>query len=442
MPSCVVEETGAGDQIDALFGAVPWQAGLLVGRATAKKHYVLGMVPTPPLPGSEHSPDAADGIKELDAEWVKLHAQRVTNTLPGGLCVLGVYVFCPKDVDTQGPLRRLVFKVAEPSDVDVAEVDTDGVPGKKERIALHICSKSRKTTCRSYEVNDHKSSARPCDWKVQRYITKWQKLSCAVSVNVDTAVPKGSPADGDFKASALRALQPTLDHLRSAQVTLSAGQIDDPASDLPAAPDLQFDTFLPPPPSGAGAGAGAGDATRATPTEGIIRVAGNLAAMAYVPPKSTTGDATTALREDIVRSLVARVVLLCDLFYDEEAAQSGPESIPLSGLPVRLAAPWLADVLVSDYVTADDDLESYTDTVQRFSDIGIKCTPTFTAQEQFADTSKREAAEAAAVACAAGNASTEGSVTTATAPSQAASTGLLAAGIAAAVLAVVYAMFM
>ena len=92
--------------------------------------------------------------------------------------------------------------------------------------------------------------------------------------------------------------------------------------------------------------------------------------MAYVPPKSTTGDATTALREDIVRSLVARVVLLCDLFYDEEAAQSGPESIPLSGLPVRLAAPWLADVLVSDYVTADDDLESYTDTVQRFSDIG------------------------------------------------------------------------
>ena len=62
--------------------------------------------------GDEPSTDPTAGVKALNGDWMKFHAQNVTNTLPGGVCVVGVYVFCPRDVDTQGVLRNLVYKVS------------------------------------------------------------------------------------------------------------------------------------------------------------------------------------------------------------------------------------------------------------------------------------------------------------------------------------------
>ena len=44
MPGCVAEEVGAGLHIDGLYGAVPWQAGLLVGKVR------IVLCCTPPCP--------------------------------------------------------------------------------------------------------------------------------------------------------------------------------------------------------------------------------------------------------------------------------------------------------------------------------------------------------------------------------------------------------
>ena len=41
------------------------------------------------------------------------------------------------------------------------------VDGKlsRERVTLHVCSSTKKLTCRSYDVDDAKGAARPAEWK-------------------------------------------------------------------------------------------------------------------------------------------------------------------------------------------------------------------------------------------------------------------------------------
>lgn len=41
------------------------------------------------------------------------------------------------------------------------------VDGKlaRERVTVHVCSSTKKLTCRSYDVDDAKGAARPAEWK-------------------------------------------------------------------------------------------------------------------------------------------------------------------------------------------------------------------------------------------------------------------------------------
>lgn len=63
------------------------------------------------------------------------------------------------------------------------------------------------------------------------------------------------------------------------------------------------------------------DITTAQST-GSVRFAGTIYAQAFVHSKATHGEAETALKQDIFRTLLARVELLCeDLFLQKEAEQ-------------------------------------------------------------------------------------------------------------------------
>lgn len=157
--------------------------GLLIGQSSAQRDYVAMASRTPPKEGSSGD--------RFDRDWVIEHARQVSRMLPGGLSVLGVFVVSESDAkETLTTLRQLVFSVENlisserlwsPAEDDVTDC-----------VTLHINPKTRKTVCRTFDVKDSKSIAKPADWKYQSGMcSAWITVSCCLNVNICLPLPTG-----------------------------------------------------------------------------------------------------------------------------------------------------------------------------------------------------------------------------------------------------------
>uniref|UniRef100_A0A8C1QXK7 Protein odr-4 homolog n=1 Tax=Cyprinus carpio TaxID=7962 RepID=A0A8C1QXK7_CYPCA len=171
--------------------------GLLAGQSSPQRDFVVLAVQTPHRE-SEGQPKASRGVSpldDIDVEWVTEHAKQVSRMLPGGLCILGLFLVTPPELskDAQNALKRLIFamdkyitkgRLWELSEEDVTD-----------QVTLHICSKTKKTVCKTFDVKDPKSSAKPADWKYQTGVSSsWPMLSCSVAVDVQIPMT-GSSSD-------------------------------------------------------------------------------------------------------------------------------------------------------------------------------------------------------------------------------------------------------
>lgn len=156
--------------------------GLLIGQSSAQRDFIVMASRTPIKEGS------GDGF---DRDWVTEHARQVSRMLPGGLSVLGVFIISETDAkDTLTSLRQLVFSVENltsserlwsPAEDDVTDC-----------VTLHINPKTRKTVCRTFDVKDPKSIAKPADWKYQSGVcSSWITVSCCLNVNIYFSLPPG-----------------------------------------------------------------------------------------------------------------------------------------------------------------------------------------------------------------------------------------------------------
>ncbi|KAM7378762.1 hypothetical protein PAMP_004361 [Pampus punctatissimus] len=156
--------------------------GLLIGQSSTQRDFVVMATRTP-----QREESTALTGNSLDKEWVTEHARQVSRMLPGGLYVLGVFIITDTDAkDSLTSLRQLLFAVENliasdrlwnPADDDVTDC-----------VTLHINPKTRKTVCRTFDVTDPKSMAKPADWKYQSGVcSSWIMLSCCL--NVDILVP-------------------------------------------------------------------------------------------------------------------------------------------------------------------------------------------------------------------------------------------------------------
>uniref|UniRef100_A0A671NEZ9 Protein odr-4 homolog n=1 Tax=Sinocyclocheilus anshuiensis TaxID=1608454 RepID=A0A671NEZ9_9TELE len=162
--------------------------GLLAGQSSPQRDFVVLAVQTPHRE-SEGQPKASRGVSpldDIDVEWVTEHVSRM---LPGGLCILGLFLVTPPELskDAQNALKRLIFamdkyitkgRLWELSEEDVTD-----------QVTLHICSKTKKTVCKTFDVKDPKSSAKPADWKYQTGVSSsWPMVTCSVEVDVQIPV--------------------------------------------------------------------------------------------------------------------------------------------------------------------------------------------------------------------------------------------------------------
>uniref|UniRef100_A0A672T2L7 Protein odr-4 homolog n=1 Tax=Sinocyclocheilus grahami TaxID=75366 RepID=A0A672T2L7_SINGR len=160
--------------------------GLLAGQSSPQRDFVVLAVQTP-YRESEGQPKASRGVSPLDDIDVGVGHRtcQVSRMLPGGLCILGLFLVTPPELskDAQNALKRLVFamdkyitkgRLWELSEEDVTD-----------QVTLHICSKTKKTVCKTFDVKDPQSSAKPADWKYQTGVSSsWPMLICSVEVDV------------------------------------------------------------------------------------------------------------------------------------------------------------------------------------------------------------------------------------------------------------------
>ncbi|TRY56848.1 hypothetical protein DNTS_004115 [Danionella cerebrum] len=179
--------------------------GLLAGQSSPQKDFVVLAVQTPQResevqPESSRGGSALDGI---DVAWLTEHAKQVSRMLPGGLCILGMFLVTAPELskDANNTLKRLIFamekyvtkgRLWDPSEEDVTD-----------RAALHICSKTKKAVCKTFDVKDPKSSAKPADWKYQTGVSSsWPMLICSVELDLQIFL-KGSDSTDKCMKDAL-----------------------------------------------------------------------------------------------------------------------------------------------------------------------------------------------------------------------------------------------
>ncbi|XP_040027744.1 protein odr-4 homolog isoform X1 [Gasterosteus aculeatus] len=167
-------------------------SGLLIGQSSTQREYVVTATRTP-----QREESTASGGNSPDKEWVTEHARQVSRMLPGGLSVLGVFIVTDTDAkDTLTTLRQLVFAVENL--ISSERLWTSAEDDVSDRVVLHVNPKTRKTLCRTFDVKDPKSVAKPADWKYQSGVcSSWSTVSCCVSVDVLLPLPDNPTATED-----------------------------------------------------------------------------------------------------------------------------------------------------------------------------------------------------------------------------------------------------
>ncbi|XP_054066553.1 protein odr-4 homolog isoform X2 [Rissa tridactyla] len=304
----------------------PYVTGLLIGQCSPQRDYVIRAVRTPPKEEQKEE-SIPSKLASIDEEWITTHASQVSRMLPGGLVVLGVFIIATPELSKDSPnaLRKLIFSVEKsltkrrlwkPAEEEVSD-----------RAALQICSATKKVVCRTYDVQDPRSSAKPADWKYQSALSaSWLALDCTVNVNIHIPLLATSP-NHDLEKNTKNGLNRWSKQIEDG-VFLINGQIKDDDTELLEGhkklrgstqsstqfSDVKVLTQL-----------SQGSSHRSTATvqvcSGSINLKGAVKCRAYIHNnKPKVKEAIQALKRDIINTLSDR----CEILFEDMIINEGP----------------------------------------------------------------------------------------------------------------------
>ncbi|KAM6263136.1 protein odr-4 homolog isoform 2-T4 [Spheniscus humboldti] len=340
----------------------PYVTGLLIGQCSPQRDYVIRAVRTPPKEEQKEDSISPSKLASIDEEWITTHASQVSRMLPGGLLVLGVFIIATPELskDSQNALRKLIFSVEKsltkrrlwkPAEEEVSD-----------RAALQICSATKKVVCRTYDVQDPKSSAKPADWKYQSALSaSWLALDCTVNVNIHIPLLATSP-NHDLEKNTKTGLNRWSKQIEDS-VFLINGQVKDDDTELLEGQkklrgntqsstqfsDVKVLTQL-----------SQGSSHRSTATVQVcsasINLKGAVKCRAYIHNnKPKVKEAIQALKRDIINTLSDR----CEILFEDLIINEGPHRKNFEReyhvLPQRLFVPVAgSSVMLSDYKFGDE----------------------------------------------------------------------------------------
>ncbi|NP_001070705.1 protein odr-4 homolog isoform 2 [Mus musculus] len=329
----IVEET-VGQYLSSInLQGKPFVSGLLIGQCSSQKDYVILATRTPP------KEEQNDKVKQprakldnLDEEWATEHASQVSRMLPGGLVVLGIFIITTLELadDFQNALRRLIFSMEKSmSRKRLWDVTEDEV---SERVTLHICSSTKKISCRTYDVQDPKSSARPADWKYQsRVSASWLSLDCTVHVNIHIPLSATSVSYTLEKNTKKKSRGNTQATAHSFDVRVLTQLLLN--SDHRSTATVQI-------------------------CSGSVNLRGNVKCRAYIHSnRPKVKDAVQAVKRDILNTVADR----CEILFEDLLLNEIPEKKNYE-LPQRVFVPLPGStVMLCDYKFGDESAEEIRD---------------------------------------------------------------------------------
>ncbi|KAH0618307.1 hypothetical protein JD844_017378 [Phrynosoma platyrhinos] len=389
--SYFVEEAVGQYLSDLITPSKPFITGLLVGQCSQQRDYVLLAIRTPPKEEeNKGNTSYHSNLTNIDEEWMTAHANQVSRMLPGGLLILGIFTVAVPELvkEIQTTLRKLVFSVEKAvARKRLWNISEDDV---SDRVALHLCSATKKypfnskmkgfsfmcrrhileterLTCRTYDVQDPKSSAKPADWKYQNgFSTSWLSLECTINANIHIPLPAIS-ANHDLEKNTRNGLARWAKQIEEA-VFLINGQVKEDDADLLEGQSQKSNT-------------------RSTATvqvcSGSINLKGALKCKAYIHNnKSKVKDAVKALKRDIINTLSDRCeILFEDLLINETPRMKNSER-EYHTLPCRVFAPIAgSSVLLCDYKFGDETTREIQEHFLEILDQAVQTEDLCTAEE-------------------------------------------------------------
>ncbi|XP_026231303.1 protein odr-4 homolog [Anabas testudineus] len=356
--------------------------GLLIGQSSAQRDFVITATRTP-----QRDESSEPTGKSLDKEWVTEHARQVSRMLPGGISVLGIFIITDNDAkDTLTTLRQLVFAMENlissdhlwtPEDDDVTDC-----------VTLHVNAKTRKTTCRTFDMKDPKSMAKPADWKYQSGIcSSCTMVSCCVNVDLLVPLSDNRTSTENMDACLKGGLKAWAHQIKDGvclidgrklpeETELSTGQkrsVRQYTAQLLIIPDEQRFTDV------------------VQQCGGSVSVRGAIHSRTYlISNKPKAKLAEKLLKRDVVSTVATRVrMLLEELLTSEEDSKVRRDKLQTEQfcLPRRIFCPTKATgpVCVCDYQFSDEGLSEVLDRLKEMLDIDAAEEDLDTKQEMTAE---------------------------------------------------------
>ncbi|KAM3915365.1 protein odr-4 homolog isoform 1-T2 [Leptodactylus fuscus] len=341
----------------------PYVTGLLIGHCSMQRDYVVLAVQTPQKDDQGEVPEKRAGpskLDDIDEEWISIHASQVNRMLPGGLLVVGVFLITSPQLskDSQNALRKLIFAIDKSSKKNrLWNLDENDVT---DRVAVHVCSASKKNTCRTFDITDPKSTAKPADWKYQNTPSPWLTIDC--NVHVDLTVSLSSCSTYQEKQKCTRqGLTQWAKELENA-VILFNGQVKDSDGDLVeeqkksrsvahSSPQVISANIL----------VSSNSFNRSTALvqacKSSLRIQGDVKCRGFVSNnKPKVKDAVQAIKRDLLNTISDRCeIMFEDIILNGSQHESGNELCPL---PQRVFVPIPgSNIMLCDYVFGDETEE-------------------------------------------------------------------------------------
>ncbi|XP_022154706.1 protein odr-4 homolog [Momordica charantia] len=367
--------------------AVPSEIGLVIGRLSSPldRGFVFDLVPTPPNDAGEAACSLVDAIKDdkkkgskgkspavdssslvIDKDWVAEHARQVRRMLPGGVKVVGIYLWASETAVKNSTL--LLCQTAKA----VAEAAPLSVIDSEERLLIHICYSPRRWTCRNFFLTSNltSNSLRPCDFKMGRVLTSLQTFKCIF--NFDMRLPVWRASNVQRLIHEIRnGISIQADVIKGAKAVVDGNLVvsDDPSM----SGDLHEIELLLPFLKNTSL-----EASSQKDVDGILVFRGSVCSFAYLNSKEPISQAVTEIKGDIITSLQSRLGIICDEVdadkelpddvhgdANEVASEQHISQLFLHSLrkkcnlsfPRRVFVPWLAGMYICDYLQPSETTE-------------------------------------------------------------------------------------